>query len=288
MQSVLREYDTPKHGGRLGKKVYYKQRLVWKLSNRTLRQLKPTSKLRKHHRLPTISETSLDIAPGAARRGKALIFTPDNSLHLLANLPPDNSGPPQQDTENEENTSGEEEKIEKMETSEDEREENVDDAHQENDGIEKMDSEESNEETSSSSCDDKDGRKSAAEESYSQVAKKMREENKKEKDFDKKISSFASSFSTITNCIQKSPLSKITLTPTLSSSPTVQTLPKGFAPPDKVSEYESYYGYHHARHVGVLEGIDGDITAAQLAQQKLSNGKRKKKRIKLGLFTQIR
>lgn len=53
MEFVLNTYDSPVKPSTA---LYHRQRLVWKLSNRTLRQLRPTDKLRRHHRLEPITE----------------------------------------------------------------------------------------------------------------------------------------------------------------------------------------------------------------------------------------
>ena len=60
--------------------VAHRQRLVWKLSNRTLRHLRPTDKLRAT--LPTIRETN----PGNVGGGIRLAYSQEDSLECLNDL----------------------------------------------------------------------------------------------------------------------------------------------------------------------------------------------------------
>uniref|UniRef100_A0A6A7FP18 Cyclin G2 n=1 Tax=Hirondellea gigas TaxID=1518452 RepID=A0A6A7FP18_9CRUS len=330
---VLRGYDTPGQSNDTAA-LYHRQRLVWKVSNRTFRQLRPTDRLRRHRRMATIKESTGLLAGGWQNVASSSSDTTGSSEeesdqeHDSSVMESENSveAARQQQQENQDgcDTDDNREKHdeESMETCEADARSGV--APDLTAGVEKM--EEDGVEQNVVAVDvipatlnkqqvqeaniiekaHKNERCSAdKEESYSQVAKKMREEDKSPKQPDSKRKALrpplcmAVSFH---NGIQTSPLSKITLTPVLSTSSAVMNLSHMLEKAADPCEGEAgLYNYHRRRLVGILglEGIDGDVfedlnmprsiphTSTRNRSTSSGNAKRKKQsRLKLQLVTQ--
>ena len=379
---ALKEYDSPPGllgGGNIstssnaGDEMFFstKQRLVWRLSNRTLRQLRPTSKLRKHHRLPTICENSLvhngpfaeptwmQIKINHCKTRVRPVPSPHSSIvDAMAEEHDDDSDEEERDEEAEEASvmeseeqvvvnskksaasSDERHEEEHMETNEGEEEvtgvvlaEEDKKTEEQEEKMEEIESGEvvgsvveedltttmsrDNSSNAGAVCSSDDGSSDNSantctnvdaadivgtqqhEQSYCQVAKRRREDNRSNNNKkEPSIATFATSTSLNSSSFsvmqqQGSPLSKITLTPSLSSS-TINagsstsslgggsgSLTSFTSPPSAMlmqsppaipramwwrhedgGDERNYYGYHNLRLVGMLgiiEGIDGEV-----------------------------